>query len=396
MSLGTPNRDGGKTSESGHLRALTKGFRGEVLSGLNVSQRGAGANMSVDIAVGDAIIPRSDGTYSHPAFNDAVLNQAITTADPSNPRRDILVMYIDYTQTPSTGVSNNTNGVVKVKVVAGTPAGSPVDPTDSAIQTSVGSGNPFIKLARARVGAGVTSIGNSVIDDLRRMAESHVQGGWLYEYVNPWVYVSASSFKVAGVDVTAQFPIGTKIQLYQGGVVKYFVVTAAVFSTDTTITVAGRGTYTLANNIIDRPAYSYELQPTGYPFGGGALMLGVATITAIQTVNTNTIVDVTGLTLTITTNGTQQIRIFANLYFQTNTAGICQLRIREGSTDIKIATQQISAGIANAMYIGAEAIITPTAGTHTYKVSGALTGTTNNFYGDTSGFNEQLSIQMIG
>lgn len=268
MSLGTANRDGGKTSESGHLRGLTKAFRGEVSNGLAVSQRGAGANMSVDIAVGDAFIPRSDGTYAHPVFNDAVLNQVIATADPSNPRRDIVVLYTDYGQAPSTGVSNNTNGVVKVKVVAGTPAGSPVDPTDAAIQTSVGSGNPFIKLARVRVGAGVGSVANSVIDDLRRMATAHVQGAWLYEYLYPWVYVSATSFKIAGVDVRTVFPVGTKIQLYQGSVVKYFVVTATAFSTDTTVTIDGRGTYTLANDIIDHPAWSYELQPVGYPFGG--------------------------------------------------------------------------------------------------------------------------------
>jgi hypothetical protein len=264
MSLGTANRDGGKTSESGHLRALTKGYRAEVLGGLNVSQRAAGANMSVDIAIGDAIIPRSDGTYSHPAFNDAVINQAITTADPSNPRRDIVVLYVDYGQAPSTGVSNNTNGVIKVKVVAGTPAGSPVDPTDTAIQTSVGAGNPFIKLARARIGAGVTSVGNSVIDDLRRMASSHAQGGWLYEYVYTWVYVSALSFKIVGADARAQFPVGTKIQLYQGSVVAYFRVIAAAFSTDTTVTLESDSLYTLSNVPIDRPAFSYDLRPTGY------------------------------------------------------------------------------------------------------------------------------------
>lgn len=171
MSLATSNRDGGRTSESGHLRALTKAFpAGGILAGLLASQRGAGANMSVDIAIGDAIIPRSDGTYSHPAWNDAVYNQVIATADVSNPRRDIIVMYIDYGQAPSTGVSNNTNGVVKIKSVAGTPAGSPSDPSDVAIQASVGSGNPFVKLARARVAAGASSITNSVIDDLRSWA----------------------------------------------------------------------------------------------------------------------------------------------------------------------------------------------------------------------------------
>lgn len=169
MSLGTSNRDGGKTSESGHLRALSKMVNGDVMEGLAASQRAAGANMSVDIAVGDAFVRRSDGSYAHPVFNDAVYNQAISAADGSNPRRDIVVIYVDYGQSPSTAVSNNTNGVVKIKVVNGTPAGSPVDPNDAAIQSSVGSGNPWTKICRVRVPAGQTSITNSLIDDLRTL-----------------------------------------------------------------------------------------------------------------------------------------------------------------------------------------------------------------------------------
>lgn len=173
MSLGTSNRDGGKTSESGHLRALGKIVSGDVIAGLNAVQRAAGVNMSVDVQVGDAFVRRSDGTYAHPVFNDAVYNQVISAADGSNPRRDIVVIYVDYGQTPSTAVSNNTNGVVKIKVVNGTPAGSPVDPNGAAIQASVGSGNPYSILARVRVPAGQTSISNSLIDDLRTMIYSN-------------------------------------------------------------------------------------------------------------------------------------------------------------------------------------------------------------------------------
>lgn len=172
MSLGTSNRDGGKTSESGHLRALAKLVSGDVIEGLAVTQRAAGANMSVDVAVGDAFVRRSDGSYAHPVFNDVVYNQTITTADGSNPRRDLLVLYVDYGQAPSTAVSNNTNGVVKIKMVNGTAAGSPVDPNGAAIQASVGAGNPYTVLARVRVPAGQTSISNSLIDDLRSLITS--------------------------------------------------------------------------------------------------------------------------------------------------------------------------------------------------------------------------------
>ena len=100
MSLATSNRDGGRTNEAGHLRSVSKAILGQVLTGLNVSQRAAAANMSVDVAIGDALIQRSDGTYGHPAWNDAVYNQVVAAADGSNPRRDIIVMYIDYNQAP--------------------------------------------------------------------------------------------------------------------------------------------------------------------------------------------------------------------------------------------------------------------------------------------------------
>jgi hypothetical protein len=220
MSLGTSNRDGGKTSESGHLRALYKAFpNGGIFQGLNVSQRGAGANMSVDIAIGDALIPRSDATYAHPVFNDAVLNKVVSTADPSNPRRDIVIMYVDYTVTPSTGVSNNTNGVVLTKVVAGTPAGSPVDPSGAALQAAAGSGNPYIQLARVRVGAGVTSIANSVIDDLRTFASPAMgnnadQGQLINGQIVPSVAsnnLTVAIKTLAGNDPSATDPVYVRI-----------------------------------------------------------------------------------------------------------------------------------------------------------------------------------------
>jgi hypothetical protein len=116
------------------------------------------------------------------------------------------------------------------------------------------------------VGAGVTSVANAVIDDLRRMANGLIQGGWIYDSVNPWAYVSATSFKVAGIDVTSQFPKGTRIAIYQSGAIQYYYVTSSTFSTDTTVNIDGGGTYTLANVPIDRPAYSYTARPVGFPY----------------------------------------------------------------------------------------------------------------------------------
>jgi hypothetical protein len=79
-----------------------------------------------------------------------------------------------------------------------------------------------------------------------------------------WVYASASTFTIAGVDRTAQFPVGTKIKLTQT-TPKYFYVVSAAFSTNTTITVTGGADYTLANAAITAPFYSYDANPQAFP-----------------------------------------------------------------------------------------------------------------------------------
>lgn len=371
MSLATSNRDGGRTNEAGHLRGVTKGFAGQVLSGLAVSQRGAGANMSVDVAIGDAIIQRSDGTYGHPAWNDAVYNQVIAAADGSNPRRDIIVMYIDYGQTPSTGVANNTNGVVKITSVSGTAAGSPVDPSNATIQSAVGSGNPFVKLARVRVAAGATSISNSVIDDLRLMATAQPQGGWLHDTVNTWVYGSATTFTIAGVDVTAQFPVGSRIRLYQGGTVKYFTVLSSTFSTNTTVTINGGGTYTLANSPIDKPAYSYDYTPSGYPPSIDSAVNSVyAETLSSQGSIVASEVDLTGLAVTINAKPGCKIRVSYSLWMSTTVANdVARVFVKEGATYLGSNTQRLNAAVTGFQITGDVIIKAPSAGSHTYKLA---------------------------
>lgn len=87
--------------------------------------------------------------------------------------------------------------------------------------------------------------------------------GWI-THSTTWTYVSATTFKVTGVDVTTVFPVGTKIRLTQT-TVKYFYVTAATFSTDTTITVTGGSDYSLVNAAITVTGYSYSDTPRGFP-----------------------------------------------------------------------------------------------------------------------------------
>lgn len=87
--------------------------------------------------------------------------------------------------------------------------------------------------------------------------------GWTRD-IDTWAYVSATSFKVEGKDVTARFPVGTKLKLIQT-TAKYFYVVSAAFSTNTTVTITGGSVYSLDNAAIDSPCYSYASSPQGFP-----------------------------------------------------------------------------------------------------------------------------------
>lgn len=79
-----------------------------------------------------------------------------------------------------------------------------------------------------------------------------------------WVYVSASTFKITGADRTAIFTKGTRLK-FTNTTLKYAVVVASSFSTDTTVTIAVNTDYVIANAAISSPYYSYQASPAGYP-----------------------------------------------------------------------------------------------------------------------------------
>lgn len=87
--------------------------------------------------------------------------------------------------------------------------------------------------------------------------------GW-FTAGETWTYASASTFTVAGVNVTAKYTKGTRIKFTQT-TVKYGVVVASSFSTDTTVTIAVNTDYTIANAAITENYYSYQTTPQGYP-----------------------------------------------------------------------------------------------------------------------------------
>jgi hypothetical protein len=122
-------------------------------SSLAVTQNSP-VGMSVIIASGWAAIVGTTqsnmGTYV--GYNDAATVVAITTANPTNPRIDLICMTVQ--DAYYTGASNN----VIFQVVAGTPAGSPVVPSVPANS---------IALAEVAVAAGALSITTGNITDRR-------------------------------------------------------------------------------------------------------------------------------------------------------------------------------------------------------------------------------------
>lgn len=88
--------------------------------------------------------------------------------------------------------------------------------------------------------------------------------GWTDGSAYTWVYASASTFTIAGVDLTTTFTKGTRLKFTQT-TVKYAVVVSSSFSTNTTVTILVNTDYTIANAAISANYYSYQLSPQGYP-----------------------------------------------------------------------------------------------------------------------------------
>ena len=114
-----------------------------VQSGLAVSERGSGQNMSVDVASGVALINKLSYTEV------STVNVVISAADATHPRKDIII-YDVATTNPA--------------VVTGTPAAEPIPP-------DITSGD--ILLAVVNVAANETTIANTDIEDGRVGVDYH-------------------------------------------------------------------------------------------------------------------------------------------------------------------------------------------------------------------------------
>ena len=132
-----------------------------------------------------------------------------------------------------------------------------------------------------------------------------------------WTYASASTFTIAGVDLTTTFTKGTRLKFTQT-TVKYAVVVSSSFSTNTTVTIAVNTDYTIANATITAPYYSYQESPQGYPvfFNWTPTLSASGSMTIASTAITNAMFSISGGLLTAvfkwqcTTGGTASTFIF--------------------------------------------------------------------------------------
>lgn len=129
--------------------------RAGVLSGwggeLAVSQRAAGANMSVDVAAGKAVVPApTAGHGGWYVINDALLNLTIAAAHATLARTDLIIARVADPQYHVGG-----DGAASVKVVTGTAGGGvpSVPVADGA----------YVVIAQVAVAAAVASIVNANI-----------------------------------------------------------------------------------------------------------------------------------------------------------------------------------------------------------------------------------------
>jgi hypothetical protein len=133
-----------------------------------VTQRGAGANMSVDIAAASGAFAavQGDSVTGQGLYvvgpHSAVINEVIAAADPTNPRVDIVILEVQDNVHDASG-----GNLARTRVVTGTPTAGATLTNRLGVATVPGSA---LLLADVLVGAAAGSITNTVIRDRRKWA----------------------------------------------------------------------------------------------------------------------------------------------------------------------------------------------------------------------------------
>lgn len=162
-----------------YARQFAKLTSGDIITRFGVTP---GSGLKVVLDAGDAIIRPSNtnvstSTGQFVSLVGSTFPLDIPTPDASNPRLDLVVIYVDNSvvlpvidaENPPTAANLDGPGVAKAVIVSGTPAATPVAPTSTAIQSAIGAGNNYTVVAQVRVDPGVSVIASNKITDLRKM-----------------------------------------------------------------------------------------------------------------------------------------------------------------------------------------------------------------------------------
>lgn len=215
-----------------------------------------------------------DGSYPNPGLAASVAGSGLAESS------DVLSVNVDGStiEISSDSLRVKDDGITAAKIATDA-VGSAEIAADAVGSSEIAAGAVGTsELADTAVTPGTygdsTHVGQFTVDqDGRLTAASNVSvsggagagaDGWITD-TDTWTYASATTFTIAGVDRTAMFPVGTYLRLKQGGAYKYFVVVASAFSTNTTITLTGGTSYTLANAGITDNGHSYEVNPQDWP-----------------------------------------------------------------------------------------------------------------------------------
>lgn len=203
---------------------------------LKVTQRAAGANMSVDVAAGMTVITGDSVAFQgkYVARNTAVVNVPITTAPTTGTRTDIIVAKL---------LDKQADGGTQYAWTISALAGTTVVPPSAVF------------LGQIAVGANVTSITNSVITDQRALVglapgpRPNIQVGFAgSNALNAGGFVGMSGWAVGGVN--------------QGGM---------VWSSAAGVTVPRGGPYWLGGAASYDTAFSGGRRGVGYLINGSLL-----------------------------------------------------------------------------------------------------------------------------
>jgi hypothetical protein len=184
---------------------------------LAVSQRGAGANMSVDVAAGKCMVANTsysantaNSTKYWGVLSEGITNLVINTNTSGSTRVDIVVVKIDTTAAPNDYATN----VGSVIIVEGTPGGgTPATPSNS------------YKLATITIPTGTTtSITTAMIADNR--ARAYVDGSKILVPNNSYIQTTNSGgtdSNLIGLDSSNHLILGnnsdTSTQVYVSALV---------------------------------------------------------------------------------------------------------------------------------------------------------------------------------